>query len=240
MRRPKLFAPGAIAKGAERAPDSEAPANPVQDMLSGRRFGRNHSPRQTAAVKELGVRLDSWFSPPVDTVRVSGRTDRKSFAKRLIRYLSAPPRDDIAVDSERLDPDGVSDLRSDRGGWLCLSGCPGSNLQAKLVVIVEIDHTTEPISARVIVSSGFRDYDRAAVRAVEEYARSPSAEVPIDADATHWTFESEVYRYSRGDLLLDPQFEPLGRRIEETFAYVYSMATRIRMVGLAAKSATAP
>ncbi|MEO1481563.1 MAG: energy transducer TonB [Myxococcota bacterium] len=237
VRRPNLFAPEAIARGATRVePKTPKDENPVQRMLDSQRFGRRHGPRQSAAVKELSVRLDSWFNPPAETIRATGKAERRSFARRLGNYLKSPPRDDIAIDSEHLDPDGASDLRADRGGWLCLSGCSGSNLHSKLVALIEIDHTQTPLAAKVIVSSGFRDYDRAALRAVEDFAQSPSSQIPIDAAATHWTFESGVYRYRRDELILDPQFEPLGRRIDETFAYVYSLDTRIRMVAVAENS----
>ncbi len=247
MRRIDLFDPQAIAEGARTragANGADAPAphseNPVQDMLDAATFGRRHGPRQSPAIKELAIRLDSWFEPPVETVRASGRAERRTIAERLVRYLAEPPRESLTMDDEYLDPFQVDDFRPDRAGLLCLTGCGGSHIHAKLLVLIEIDHTRDPISASVLVSSGYDDYDRAALEAVEDYAVSESAQLPIDAAATHWTFESEVYRYRRDELLLDPQFEPPGRRIDESFGYVYSLDTRIRMVAIAERETVSP
>lgn len=240
LRRVDLFDPNAIAEGAKirgdrTSSESDAPRseNPVQDLLDAATFGRRHGPRRSPAMKELAVRLDSWFDPPVGTVRASGRAERRSIAERLMRYLASPPRESLITDDEYLDPFQVDDFRPDRAGLLCLTGCSGSHLVAKLLVLIEIDHTQVPVRATVLVSSGYADYDRAALKAVEDYAASESAELPIDAAQTHWTFESEVYRYRRDELLLDPQFEPPGRRIDESFGYVYSLDTRIKMVAVA-------
>lgn len=155
----------------------------------------------------------------------------------MLNYLKQTPRDDVAVDSWLLDTFGKSGLRADRGGWVCISGCTSSHVVARLAVIVEVRHTGkgELGGARIKVSSGYSEFDAAALEAVKETYRFGSPEaMSIDPEVkfTHWAFEAEVFRYRRDELLLDPQFEPPGSRIEENLGTVYSAKTHIRLVAV--------
>lgn len=248
---PDLFAPGAVERGADwTGSDASAEAQPdasgeegesaearLDRLLAPAGAPLKPGPRRTPAIRAIATRLQGHFAPPIETLRNSRTRARKAFADRVLNYMKQTPRDDVAVDSWLLDTFGKSGLRADRGGWACISGCTSSHVVARLAVIVEVRHAGkgELADAQIKVSSGYSEFDAAALSAVKETYRfgSPDA-MSIDPDVkfTHWAFEAEVFRYRRDELLLDPQFEPPGSRIEENLGTVYSAKTYIRLVAV--------
>ncbi|MEM6729958.1 MAG: hypothetical protein AAF658_00290 [Myxococcota bacterium] len=229
----ELFPDAAIREGAKKVHGG----NPVQEMLEGVRFGRVHGPRKLPSARALGDRFLGHFVPPADVVRYSGKLERRGFARELKRYVTSAPRDDLAINEDLLDPFVNTPFDGGKVAWFCIAGCSSSHVVSKLSVLVEVRHANGHPDKRgvVLVSSGYAAFDFAALDAVQttvELAARDSTRFPPETRVTHWLFEAEVFRYRRDELLLDPQFEPPGRIVDESFGAVYSMKTYVRFTAI--------
>ena len=108
-----------------------------------------------------------------------------------------------------------------------------------LHVIVEVDHDEigRPTERRIVHSSGDGRFDNTALGAVDGAAKFTAKEslqqgnIPL---RSQWMFSAVTDQWNRMELLLDPQFEPAGREVDELSSWAGStrIVTSVRLVAV--------
>jgi hypothetical protein len=122
---------------------------------------------------------------------------------------------------------------------LCFGQCSNASHEiAAMAALVMVTHDENglPFFWEVVESSGDRDFDAEALSAVKTtLAQNTGNALMVDPApvSSRWLFSTQAYRWSRDELLLDPQFTPPGREVESASG-VLGKTTVVRSVRLVA------
>lgn len=132
-----------------------------------------------------------------------------------------------------------TNLLARRRSIFCFGACDDSSHEvAALAVVLELEHDErgKPRGWTVAESSGRREFDRMALAAIETTLDPEvSAAVALDPRVrrSRWEFRAAALRWGRLERVLDPQFEPPGKKLDHESG-ILGDTTMVREVRLVA------
>lgn len=144
-----------------------------------------------------------------------------------------------AVDGTAPGLSDVLPLHPAGSASLCFGACGQGHLIGQLRTIIEVLHDGRGLPAKwhVAVSSGDPAFDikaEAAIGDAVSWAR-PSVLTAGDTPTwSRWSFSALIYRWHRGELLLDPQFTPPGEKLDRQSNWVADtrLVREVRLVAV--------